>query len=88
MCGWRIWYADGSVAENVWEERESGVLGVVVYDHLGRPTRMRTCDEYEPPPGVQGPNLIGEQLGELNSPEWFEAKARMDEEAKVAPPKV
>lgn len=86
--GWRIWYADGHTAENIWEERPAGVLGVVVYDHLGRPTRMRCCDEYPPPPGVTGPALLGEQLGPLNSPEWFAAKARMDAEALVPPPRI
>lgn len=85
---WRAWFWDDEALRSTddWGDLPDSVLLVYVY-HPGhskarpRKTRMVAHDVYPPPPGVDGGARLGYQVGEVDGPEWREARALIEEQS-------
>lgn len=80
VIGWRVWVYPLAVYESEdsdWADIPDAVLCVVALHDGGRKTCMWSKDGYPPPPPFTGGVKLGFQVGELNSPEWFDTVKRI-----------
>ncbi len=86
VVAWRAWtWEDGELVSRAsdWEDVPDAVLAVLVAHPKGRATWMWYVDGYPAPPGEEGPEKAGLQLGEVHGPQWDQVKAQIKLEAET-----